>query len=226
MLSNSPGKKLNIYIPDYVVFDLETTGIHPFSDKVIEISGIKVIGGVVDSEFSTLVNPMMHIPSAATRVNNITDSMVKDSPAFDVVLKDFLEFAGDYVLVGHNIQLFDLKFLCRDAKNYWGKTIGNDYVDTLPLSRKYLPELEHHTLLNLAGYYNIKIKDAHRALGDCRMNQRVYECLREEIENSSGAAKEVPVCPKCGNKLKIRNGKFGMFYGCSSYPDCRFTRNL
>lgn len=63
-----------------------------------------------------------------------------------MALKDFLDFAGEYVLVGHNIQLFDLKFLYRDAKNYWGKTLGNDYIDTLPLSRKYLPELKHHTI--------------------------------------------------------------------------------
>ena len=226
MLSDSPGKKLNIYVPDYVVFDLETTGIHPSVDKVVEISAIKVTGGIVDSEFSTLVNPEMHIPSAATAVNNITDQMVKESPTFDIALKDFLEFAGDYVLVGHNIQLFDLKFLYRDAVNYWGKTIGNDYIDTLPLSKKYLPELWHHSLLDLAAYYNITIKDAHRALGDCRMNQKVYEKLREEMENPSEAAKAVPVCPKCGNILKMRNGKFGLFYGCSSYPDCRYTKNI
>ncbi|MBR3039611.1 MAG: topoisomerase DNA-binding C4 zinc finger domain-containing protein [Lachnospiraceae bacterium] len=226
MLSNNPGKKLNMYVSDYVVFDLETTGIHPSVDKVIEISAIKVIGGLVDSEFSTLVNPGMHIPYGATYVNNITDQMVKDSPAFDVALKDFLEFVGDYVLVGHNIQLFDLKFLYRDAKDYFGLTIGNDYVDTLPLSKKYLPQLRHHTLLDLAGYYNITIKDAHRALGDCRMNQRVYESLRAEIENPSQAAKAVPVCPICGNILKKRNGKFGLFYGCSSYPSCTYTRNI
>jgi len=226
MLSNSPGKKLNIYVPDYVVFDLETTGIHPSFDKVVEISAIKVVGGFVDSEFSTLVNPEMHIPYEATDVNNITDQMVKDAPTFDVALKDFLDFAGDYVLVGHNIQLFDLKFLYRDAKNCWGKTLGNDYVDTLPLSRKYLPDLDHHTLLDLADYYNITVKDAHRALGDCRMNQRIYESLREEMENPSEAAKAVPTCPKCGNILKKRNGKFGMFYGCASYPDCRYTRDI
>ena len=226
MLSNSPGKKLNMYVPDYVVFDLETTGIHPSVDKVVEISAIKVIGGFVDSEFSTLVNPERHIPLAATEVNNITDQMVKDSPTFDIALKDFLKFEGDYVLVGHNIQLFDLKFLYRDAVNYWDQTVGNDYIDTLPLSRKYLPELRHHSLLDLAAYYNIKIKDAHRALGDCRMNQRVFENLREEMENPSEAAKAVPVCPKCGNVMKKRNGKFGWFYGCASYPDCKYTRNI
>ena len=226
MLSKEPGKNLNTYVPDYVVFDLETTGTHPTYDKVIEISGIKVVGGVVDSEFTTLVNPERPIPYEATDVNNITDEMVKDAPTFDVALKDFLEFAGDFILVGHNIRLFDLKYLYRDAKEYWGKTIGNDYVDTLPLARRYLPDLSHHTLVDLADYYNITVKDAHRALGDCRMNQIIYENLKAEIENPSEAAKAVLTCPKCGNMLKKRNGKFGMFYGCMSYPDCKYTRNI
>lgn len=225
-LSNTPGKKLNIYVPDYVVLDLETTGIHPFSDQVVEISAVKVIGGFVDSEFSTLVNPGMHIPHNASAVNNITDDMVADSPTFDVAFKDFLDFTGDSVLVGHNIQLFDLKFLYRDARKFWGKTLGNDYIDTLPLSRKYLPELKHHTLLDLAKHYNITIKDAHRALGDCRMNQRIFESLKEDMENPSDGAKAVLTCPRCGNVLRKKTGKFGPFYGCAGYPDCRYTRNI
>ena len=226
MLSNKPGKKLNIYVPDYVVFDLETTGIHPTFDKVVEISAIKVTGGAIEAEFSTLVNPEMKIPYSATSVHHITNEMVKDAPTFEAALGDFLDFAGDYVLVGHNIRLFDLKFLYRDAMEYWGKTIGNDYVDTLPLSNKYLPELDSHTLQNLAKHYKIKVKDAHRALGDCRMTQGVYEHLKDEIANPSEASKTIPTCPKCGSILKKRTGKFGPFMGCTGYPDCRYTRNI
>ena len=226
MLSDVAGKNLNRYVADYVVFDLETTGIHPTYDKVIEISAIKVVGGVVESEFSSLVNPEMEIPFEASMVNGITDDMVEDAPTFEVALRDFLEFAGDAILVGHNIRLFDLKFLYRDAMKFWGRTIGNDYVDTLPLSNKYLPELDHHTLLDLARHYDIKVENAHRALGDCRMNQQVFECLKEEIANPSEAAKNVMTCPMCGNIMKKRNGKFGPFWGCMSYPECRFTRNI
>ena len=117
MLSNKPGKKLNIYVPDYVVFDLETTGIHPTFDKVVEISAIKVTGGAIEAEFSTLVNPEMKIPYFATSVHHITNEMVKDAPTFEAALGDFLDFAGDYVLVGHNIRLFDLKFLAYSASH-------------------------------------------------------------------------------------------------------------
>ena len=226
MLSKKAGKKRVEYVPDYVLFDLETTGVSWENDEVVEISAVKVKGGEVIDEFSTLVNPGMPIPFYASEVNGITDDMVADSPAFDEVLGQFLEFAGDAVLVGHNIHCFDMKFIQKSAQNYYGKQIGNDYIDTLQIARLYLPEMEHHTLTDLADHYGISVEGAHRALNDCRMNQKVFECLKKEIENPSEAAKAVKKCPKCGNVLKKRSGKFGEFWGCMSYPDCRYTENI
>ncbi len=225
MLSNRPGKKLNGYVHDYVVFDLETTGISCNNDEVVEISAVKVIGGQVTEEFSTLVNPRRPIPFMATSVNGITDEMVADAPTFEVALADFLEFAGDMILVGHNIHSFDMKFIRRDAERYFGKTVGNDYVDTLPLARMYLPTLGHHTLSDLAAHYGISADGAHRALFDCRMNQEIYERLGAEMQAPSEAAQAVKKCPVCGSPLKLRSGKYGSFWGCTGYPDCRFTRN-
>lgn len=225
MLSNRSGKKLNDYVSDYIIFDLETTGTSCTTDEVVEISAIKVVDGKVVEEFSTLVNPQMPIPYWATEVNGITDAMVADSPTFDIALSDFLEFIGDMILVGHNIHTFDMKFICRDAQKYFGKTIGNDYVDTLPIARLYLPQLGHHTLSDLADYYGISSDGAHRALFDCRMNQQIFERLGEEMKNPSGEAKKVKKCPRCGNPLKLRNGKFGEFWGCTGYPDCKYTQN-
>lgn len=88
MLSSTPGTKLNRYVLDYVVFDLETTGISSTSDAVIEISAVKVRNGQVVDEFSTLVNPCRPIPYGVSSVNGIYDDMVKDSPVFKDVLKD------------------------------------------------------------------------------------------------------------------------------------------
>lgn len=225
MLCNKPGKKRVEYVPDYVLFDLETTGVSWEKDEVVEISALKVKDGMIVEEFSTLVNPGMPIPYYASEVNGITDDMVADSPAFDTVFGEFLEFAGDAVLVGHNIHTFDMKFMQKSAQRYYGKVIGNDYIDTLQLARLYLPELEHHTLSDLAHYFHISAAGAHRALADCKMNQRIFESLKEEIENPSEAAKAVQKCPRCGNVLKRRNGKFGEFWGCMSYPECKYTRN-
>lgn len=223
VFSDRGGKRLNTYVNSYVVFDLETTGISCENDRIVEIAAVKVIDGQVTEEFSTLVNPGMPIPYRATAVHGITDDMVADAPSFDIALKEFSEFAGDRILVGHNIHAFDMRFIRRDAQRFFSRTIGNDYIDTLPLARLYLPQLEHHTLSDLAGYYGIPADGAHRALFDCRMNRQVYERLGEEIRNPSEEARRVRRCPKCGNALKLRSGKYGGFWGCTGYPDCRYT---
>ena len=223
MLGLRKGDKLEKYVKDYVVFDLETTGVSPQSDKVIEISAVKVRDGKVVDEFSTLVNPMRSIPYGATKVNGITDKMVADKPVFEEVLKGFIEFIGDDILVGHNINEFDMKFIHRDCEAFFRMFLGNDYIDTLPIARKCLPQLAHHRLTDLAIHYNIPAEGAHRALNDCRMNQIVYEMLSEELEKG---IKPIKTCPVCGGILKLRNGKFGSFLGCSSYPNCRYTENV
>ncbi|MDE6747769.1 MAG: topoisomerase DNA-binding C4 zinc finger domain-containing protein [Lachnospiraceae bacterium] len=226
MLSRKTGKKLNTYVPDYVVFDLETTGVSCNSDDVVEISAIKVINREIVDEFTTLVNPRRPIPYYASEVNGITDDMVKNSPFFEKALSDFLEFVGDAVLVGHNIHTFDMKFLYRDAERFWGKTIGNDYIDTLQIARIYLPQLSHYKLVDLAKYYKISTVGAHRALNDCRMNQIIFEHLAKEMANPSEIAQTVSKCPKCGNVLRKRKGRYGEFWGCMSYPVCTYTRNV
>ena len=171
MLGNTKGRLINKYVPDYVLFDLETTGTSSNYDEVIEISAVKVQSGVIVGEFSQLVNPGKSIPYAASMVNHITDDMVAEAPEFEEILQAFMDFVGDSILVGHNINSFDMKFLYRDSERYFGQTVTNDYIDTLKLARLCLPDLGHHRLSDLAQYYGISTEGAHRALNDCRMNQ-------------------------------------------------------
>ena len=206
-----------------IIFDLETTGTSCYNDRIVEIAAVKVSGGKVIDEFSSLVNPEMSIPYFASQVNGITDEMVEDEPTICEVLPDFLEFIGDSVLVGHNIHTFDMKFVCRDCEAFMGRSLQNDTVDTLKLARMCVPELKHHRLGDLASFFGIPIVDEHRALGDCRMNQVVYERLGERLGSVEGKIRR---CPKCGDILTKRNGKFGVFWGCSSYPDCRYTEDV
>ena len=118
------GKRLAEYRTDYVVFDLETTGLSPVSDAIVEISGIKVKAGKVTGNFSMLVNPGRSIPYGAIAVHGITDDMVKDAPCIAQALGDFLKFAGDMVLVGHNIHTFDMKFLYEASGKELNKTVA------------------------------------------------------------------------------------------------------
>lgn len=220
MTQYQTGKRITGYQPDYVVFDLETTGISCEKDSIIETSALKAGSGVVTDTFSTLVNPKRAIPYGATQVNGITDEMVADAPLLQDVLPEFLEFIGGSVLVGHNIHTFDLRFLAKAARELLGREVSNDYIDTLYMARQCLPDLQHHKLTDLAAYFQINTKGAHRALEDCRMNQACYEkmaLLQKEIS--------VDVCPVCSGELVKRNGKFGEFYGCSNFPRCRYTRN-
>ena len=226
MLSDVKGKCLTKYVSDYCVFDLETTGTSCVSDEVVEISAVKVKCGDVVDEYSTLVNPGRSIPYYASAVNGITDDMVADSPDFRTAYQGFLDFSGDMVLVGHNIHTFDMKFLYRDADRFWGRTIGNDYIDTLKIARICLPQLDHHRLVDLAEHYGISIAGAHRALNDCRMNHVVFEQLGQELANPSSAAKAVRLCPRCGSVLRKRSGRYGDFIGCTGFPECRYTEDV
>ncbi|MCM1282024.1 MAG: exonuclease domain-containing protein [Muribaculaceae bacterium] len=223
MLGSTKGKRLNKYVADYVVFDLETTGISAATDEVIEISGIRVKNGSVEAEFTSLVNPGRKIPYGASAVNHITDDMVGDARKFPEVLSDFLEFAGENILVGHNIHSFDMKFIYRDCQNFYGGLPGNAYIDTLCLGRELLPQLSHHKLTDLAAHYGILQEGAHRALNDCRMNQKVFECLGRELLPQRRKQSGIRLCERCGSPMKKRNGKYGEFWGCSTFPQCRFT---
>lgn len=221
MIKRSTGKRLAGYVPDYTVFDLETTGVSVIKDDIIEISAVRVRGGKVTDTFSTLVNPGRPIPYYATRVNGITDEMVKDAPDLAEALPAFLRFAGNDILVGHNIQSFDLNFIYDAAMELSGSVVENDFIDTLYMARSCLPKLGHHKLVDVAAYFDIPQEGAHRALNDCLMNQKCFEelgRLQEEIT--------IEICPRCGGELRRRSGKFGEFWGCGNFPKCRFTKNL
>lgn len=223
MKVRNKGKRISGYPEDYIVFDLETTGINPETDDIIEVSALKVSGHKVTEEFSTLVNPGRHIPPGATAVNGITDEMVKDAPDIRTVIERFMEFIGDGVLVGHNIHTFDTNFIYDAAWEALGRELGNDYIDTLYMARGCLPELSHHRLTDIAAHFQIGTEGAHRAMADCLMNQQCFEELGK-LQKSTGV-KEL-ACPKCGGVLIRRKGRYGEFYGCGEFPRCRFTRNI
>ncbi len=228
------GKCMCKYVPDYVVFDLETTGVCCDRDAIIEISAIKVTGGKRAGEYSTLVNPKRPIPARATAVNGITDDMVADAPGIKEAIGGFMEFAGSSILVGHNIHTFDMNFAYDAAWLALEKELRNDYVDTLYMARRCLPQLSHYKLTDISEYFHISTEGAHRALKDCMMNQECYEELgklwkiqEEKAAEGKGEEREgiALECPRCGGMLFLRKGKFGKFYGCGNFPSCRYTRN-
>ena len=172
------GNRIDYFIDNYVVFDLETTGLSCYEHEIIEIGAVKVENNQVIATYSSLVKPNNTIPYFITNINGISNKMVKNAPRIDYVMTEFLDFVEDIPLLGHNIISFDLKFVNVASEELFGEKIKHDYIDTLLLARKYLRNIKSHSLSNLCQYFNIDSAGAHRALADCKMTNGVYQALR------------------------------------------------
>lgn len=158
-------------IVDYTSLDLETTGLNPKRDRIIEIGAIKVRNGKAVEEFWELVNPGRVLEEKICGLTGIGNEMLVEAPEIGEVIGRLLEFIGDDVLVGHRV-LFDYSFVKKAAVNN-SLVFEKGGIDTLKLSRKLLPELESKSLASVCRYYGIEHK-AHRALGDARATSELY----------------------------------------------------
>lgn len=160
---------------NYIAVDLETTGLSPRKDRIIEIGAVKIVGGMVVEEFSHLVDPQIILPDHVTELTGITDQMLSGAETIGDVFPKFLAFAGELPLLGHNI-LFDYSFLKTEAvkEKYSFERKG---IDTLYLSRALHEELESKSLDSMCRYYGIINENHHRALDDARASVSLYEAL-------------------------------------------------
>lgn len=166
----------------FVVVDLETTGGSSDRDAVTEIAAVKVRGGEVVGEFSTLVDPEQAIPSAVVSITGITEAMVAEAPRLASVLPSFLEFSRGGVLVAHNAA-FDVGFLragCERLGLSWPKPA---VVCTVRLARRVLTrdETPNHKLATLARVLHARTVPVHRALDDARATVDVLHSLLERV---------------------------------------------
>jgi DNA polymerase III epsilon subunit family exonuclease len=162
--------------PTFVALDLETTGLEPDRDAIIEIGAVKFKGERVEAEFSTLVNPNRRLTPFITKLTGITDAMLVNAPRLPLVLPKLEAFVGDAVIIGHNIG-FDLSFL--RAK---GAVRHNPSADTYALASVLLPSAGRYNLGSLSKALGISLpgNNAHRALDDCRTTVGVYLALLEK----------------------------------------------
>lgn len=159
---------------DYISLDLETTGLNPKRDRIIEVGAVKVHKGEVAGEFQSLVNPGRELGEMVCGLTGINDEMLLDAPEIGDIIGPLLKFIGDDILVGHRV-LFDYSFVKKAAVNY-SLSFEKMGIDTLKLSRKLLPELESKSLESVCKYYGIEHK-AHRAIGDARAASDLYQKL-------------------------------------------------
>ena len=156
----------------FVAFDVETTGLSPLSDRIIELGAVLFENRTPTVRFSTLVNPGMPVPASAIRVNHITNQMLEKAPDEFTAFADLTCFLGDVLsggtfLCAHNAD-FDMAFLTNTLARL-GYDADIRYIDTLVLSRVYLRELPDHRQSTVAGHFSINTGTAHRAGDDAEV---------------------------------------------------------
>ncbi|MBR2633272.1 MAG: 3'-5' exonuclease [Lentisphaeria bacterium] len=163
----------------FSIFDIETTGMSPVNDRIVELAAVRVECDGSLRHFSYLVNPGRHIPARATQVHNITDEMVKNAPFFEDIAEEFLDFISGSRLVAHNA-IFDLSFIqesfFRGGFPLWdGKTI-----DTVKLARMTHPGLPSYSLQNLRAHFRLETApgmNPHRAAADVEWTRQLLGIL-------------------------------------------------
>lgn len=175
---NYRSRNLNKFVDDYVLVDIETTGLSPVNDDIIEIGAIKVENNKMVDTFNQLIKIDRSLPPFITNLTGITDEMLKTGRMPDEVFREFVNFIGESVIIGHNVN-FDLGFLSNKCKKYLDYNLANDYIDTLYLARRLVPHSVNYKLGTLANLFNISYKGAHRGLKDVEITYEVYNRLRE-----------------------------------------------
>jgi len=179
------GSSLVTLPTSYVVVDTETTGLSFDWCDLIEIGALKVEDGEVVETFSELIHTDGFLPAFITDLTGITDSMLEDARSEAEVIGSFAQFAGDSLLLAHNAN-FDMTFLYLAYERNLGRPLTNDFIDTLRVARKALPDLAHHTAEDVCAALGVVNESAHRALPDAKAENECYELMRTKLIEQYG----------------------------------------
>ena len=169
LIQNEKGQKID---SEYVVFDIETTGLSPTNNRIIEIGAVRIKDGRIQDTFSEFVNPEVPIPYTITKLTSITDAMVQNAPTIEVILPKFLEYIGDASVVAHNAT-FDTGFIRENAKRL-GLVFDSTIVDTMTLAHILLPELGKYTLDRLCKQFGVVNEHHHRACDEAAATAEIF----------------------------------------------------
>lgn len=165
---------------EYVVFDIETTGFNPNHEDIIELGAVKIKNYQVLDRFQTFVRPNREVPAHITELTGIRDEDVRDARTIQEVLPEFLDYIGEDVLVAHNAT-FDMGFIREKAKSL-GRTLENQYVDTLALARIFINDMKRFRLDQVARKLKIPQLEHHRAMDDAFVCSRIFTELLQRAE--------------------------------------------
>ncbi len=184
------GKSRIIFPSSYCVVDIETTGLNPRWDHIIEIGAIRYVNGEEVGRFQMLVQPPQYkkgryVDDFIESLTGITNEMLAEAPKADEVISQFDIFLGDDIIVGYNVG-FDINFIYDCYCQYLGKPLSNDHVDVMRFSRKLHPEMSHHRLSDMVHLFKVRDVGSHRAIPDVMMTQACFELLCNEAVQRYG----------------------------------------
>lgn len=168
-----------LLLGDFIALDVETTGLKPTRNRIIEIALLRFRNGVLESRFESLLNPGRKIPEFITRLTTIRNEDVQDAPGFADVAEDVLEFIGSDVLIGHNVG-FDIGFVNAELDRVDKPKLVNERIDTMGLAMRLLREIRKPSLDHVATAVGLNPRGVHRAGGDARLTAEVAMRLMEE----------------------------------------------
>jgi DNA polymerase-3 subunit epsilon len=190
----------------FVAFDLETTGIQPETDAVVEIGAVKFVDGLPQTPFSTLVDPQRPIPPDAQVVHGISDAEVRGQPLLRDLLPKLADYCGDLPLVAHNGR-FDFKFLEAAVKREKVKAPGGPLLDTFSLSKKVFPGLLNYRLETLTRHFEFPNTVFHRAAEDAEYCGKIFLRILETLEKNR-ISTSVPSLLNLSEMKEMRLPKF------------------
>jgi DNA polymerase-3 subunit epsilon len=190
----------------FVAFDLETTGIQPRTDAIVEVGAVRFEGDEPVETFCTLVNPGRSIPPEASAVNGITDEMIAEQPTIQIVLADLADFCGDLPLVAHNAP-FDFKFLRKAVENCKSRAPSGVVLDSCALARIIFPGMINYKLGTLVNHFEFPAGSFHRAEEDSVYCGRLFARILETLEKAGQSA----TVPALLNLLKQSPMKFPQY---------------
>lgn len=171
-------------LKDYVVIDLEMTGLNAKNDKILEVAAIRMRDGREVECFSAIVNPEVPLSDKVIELTGISQEQAENGRVMDETLQEFLTFIGEDILVGQNV-IFDFSFLKQWAVNH-KLILEKQAVDTLKLARSFLPVEQKKDLESLCVYFKIPRVNAHRALDDARETAQIFEKMKALYGEGNG----------------------------------------
>ena len=185
----------------FVIVDLETTGLQPGLDSIIEIGAVKVIDGKIVDEWNTLVDPGIFLPEITTNITGITTEMVKGQPKFAEIADEYLKFIGDgSIFVAHNVD-FDREFVNAHLEKDNLSKMTQPYMCTFKLAKRVHPNLSKYSLGALSELFDVELPQAHRALHDARATAELMVKFLKVLQD--GGLKRVKDIPVIQNMPKI-----------------------